>query len=131
LSGPSVSISRRVAWIDTDAAGIWHHSVILRWFEEAEAELHRELGIIDETFGATPRVRTSFEFFRPVRFDDVVDIALTVASLGTTSITYEVEVTTDSVPVASGSLTAVLIHRESGEKRPWPDDLRRALEPQG
>lgn len=131
MSGPSVSIARRVAWIDTDAAGIWHHSVILRWFEEAEAELHRELGIIDETFGATPRVRTGFEFFRPVRFDDVVDIRLTVVSLGTTSITYDVEVTNDSVPVASGTLTAVLIDRESGEKRPWPDALRRALQPEG
>lgn len=129
--GPSVSIRRRVAWIDTDAACIWHHSVIIRWLEEAEAELHRELGIIGQTFGATPRVRTGFEFLTPVRFDDIVDITLTVVSLGTTSITYELEVTADAAPVASGRLTAVLIDRESGEKRPWPDDLRELLQPGG
>lgn len=128
--GPSVSIQRRVAWIDTDAAGIWHHSVVIRWLEEAEAELHRELGIIKQTFGATPRVKTEFEFFTPVRFDDVVDVTLTVVSLGTTSITYQLDVTSDSASVASGRLTAVLIDRVSGEKRPWPDDLRRVLQPE-
>lgn len=126
-----MSIRRRVAWIDTDAAGIWHHSVIIRWLEEAEAELHRELGIIGQTFGATPRVRTEFEFLTPVRFDDVVDIILTVVSLGTTSITYQIEVTADTGPVASGRLTAVLIDRESGEKRAWPEDLRQVLQPGG
>lgn len=68
----SVTIRRRVQWIDTDAAGIWHHSLATRWAEEAEAELHRELGIIDETFGATPRVRTEFDFSDPLRFDDEV-----------------------------------------------------------
>jgi acyl-CoA thioester hydrolase len=129
--GPSVTIQRRVAWIDTDAAGIWHHSVIIRWLEEAEAELHRGLGIIGETFGATPRVRTEFEFSVPVKFDDVVDITLTVLSLGTTSITYELEVTAGATPVSSGQLTAVLIDRASGEKRPWPDHLRQALQPDG
>lgn len=126
-----MSIRRRVAWIDTDAAGIWHHSVIIRWLEEAEAELHRELGIIGQTFGATPRVRTEFEFLTPVRFDDVVDIILTVVSLGTTSITYHIEVAADTGPVASGRLTAVLIDRESGEKRAWPEDLRQVLQPGG
>lgn len=115
--------------MDTDAAGIWHHSVIIRWAEEAEAELHRQLGIIDDTFGATPRVRTEFEFGVPVRFDDIVDISLSVSDLGQTSITYVVEVTSDSRRIATGRMVAVLIDRESGEKRTWPDDLRRALSP--
>ncbi|MCH7845064.1 MAG: hypothetical protein IH850_04460 [Acidobacteria bacterium] len=84
----SVSIRRRVQWIDTDAAGIWHHSTVARWAEEAEAELHRQLGIIDQTFGATPRVVVEFEFRSPLRFDDVVDVTITVAKLGRSSITY-------------------------------------------
>jgi len=41
--------------MDTDAAGFWDHSTAIRWIEEAEAELHGRLGIIPETFGATPR----------------------------------------------------------------------------
>jgi acyl-CoA thioester hydrolase len=125
----SISLRRRVQWMDTDAAGIWHHSVIIRWAEEAEAELHRRLGIIDETFGATPRVRTEFEFGVPVSFDDIVDISLTVIDLGQTSITYLVGVTSDSRQIATGRMVAVLIDRESGEKRRWPDELRQVLNP--
>jgi len=125
----SITIRRRVQWIDTDAAGVWHHSVVIRWTEEAEVELHRQLGIIEQTFGATPRVRTEFTFGTLVRFDDQVDITLTVAALGDTSVTYEVDVTCGPGRVASGRMVTVLIDRDTGEKRPWPEDLRAALRP--
>lgn len=127
--GNSITIHRRVQWIDTDAAGIWHHSVVIRWAEEAEAELHRQLGIIEQTFGATPRVKTEFDFDSPVRFDDQVDITLTVSALGDTSVTYEVDVMCGRGHVASGRMVAVLIDRDTGEKRPWTEDLRAALGP--
>jgi acyl-CoA thioester hydrolase len=124
---PSITLQRRVQWMDTDAAGIWHHSVVLRWAEEAEAELHRQLGIIDITFGATPRVKTEFAFPSSVRFDDVVDISLTVSHLGTTSMTYELEVNNGDRPVAEGRMVVVFIDRVTGEKRPWPDSVRAAV----
>jgi acyl-CoA thioester hydrolase len=127
MTPATVTIQRRVQWMDTDAAGIWHHSVVLRWAEEAEAELHRSLGIIDLTFGATPRVKTEFEFPDSVRFDDVMDITLTVSHVGTTSMTYQIEVTTGSRSVANGQMMVVFIDRASGEKKPWPDTVRQAL----
>lgn len=125
----SITIRRRVQWMDTDAAGIWHHSLVIRWTEEAEAELHRQLGIIEQTFGATPRVRIEFTFDTPVGFDDQVDITLTVAALGDTSVTYEVDVMRGPERIASGRMVVVLIDRGTGEKRPWPEDLRAALRP--
>lgn len=131
MSSSSISLQRRVQWLDTDAGGIWHHSLAYRWAEEAEAELHRRLGIIDETFGATPRVRTEFEFAAPVRFGDVVDITFTVAALGSTSMTYEIDFESGSTPVAWGRIVVVFIDRASGEKRIWPESLRRALVPGG
>lgn len=129
MSLKSVTIRRRVQWMDTDAAGIWHHSLVIRWAEEAEAKLHRQLGIINETFGATPRVHTEFDFGEPLRFDDVVDVTLTVSDLGQTSISYSIKVVAGSNTVVSGRMVAVLIDRTSGEKRNWPDDLRLALKP--
>jgi acyl-CoA thioester hydrolase len=128
---PTASIQRRVQWMDTDAAGIWHHSVVTRWTEEAEAELHRQLGIIEETFGATPRVRTEFEFGAALRFDDLVDVSLSVIVLGETSVTYQVEVMKGSTRAASGRLVAVFVDRDTGEKRPWTAQLREALAPSG
>lgn len=127
MTSPSITIRRRVQWMDTDAAGIWHHSVVLRWVEEAEAELHRRLGIIGITFGATPRRRTEFEFPSSVRFDDQVDITLTISRLGSTSMTYDVEVENDRRPVANGRMVVVFIDRESGQKREWPSSVREAL----
>jgi acyl-CoA thioester hydrolase len=127
MTSPSITIRRRVQWMDTDAAGIWHHSVALRWVEEAEAELHRALGIIDVTFGATPRVKTEFEFPSSVRFDDVVDITFDVSHLGTTSMTYEIEVRSGETVVARGRMVVVFIDRESGEKREWPEAVRHAI----
>lgn len=117
--------------MDTDAAGIWHHSLIIRWAEEAEAELHRSLGIIDETFGATPRVRTEFEFASPLRFEDEVDIRFSVTDLGDTSITYGIAVDSAGETVVKGRMVAVFIDRESGAKRRWPDHMRIALSPEG
>lgn len=125
----SITIRRRVQWIDTDAAGIWHHSVVVRWAEEAEAELHRSLGVSDQTFGATPRVQTHWDFETSVRFDDLVDISLTISALGNSSVTYAIDITRDSTPVASGQIVAVFIDRDTGGKRVWPDDLREAMAP--
>ena len=123
----SVSIRRRVQWMDTDAAGIWHYSNVLRWAEEAETELHRQLGIIDQTFGATPRVAVEFEFRSRLRFDDVVDVTISVAGLGETSITYLIEVLKGEDLAASGRVVTVFVDRESGMKTVWSDSIRRAL----
>lgn len=124
----SITLQRRVQWMDTDAAGIWHHSVVVRWAEEAEAELHRRLGIVDLTFGATPRVRTEFEFPSSVRFDDVVDITLSISNLGTTSMTYDLAVRSESGIVAKGQMVVVFIDRDTGRKKPWPRRVRDAVE---
>lgn len=120
-----------MAWPDTDAAGIWHHSTAARWMEEAEAELHRRLGIIDETFGNTPRVNLQFDFRTPLHFEDEVDIAFAVMSVGDTSVTYEMTGTRDGVTAVTARMTTVLIDGETGAKRSWPDHLRRALEGSG
>jgi acyl-CoA thioester hydrolase len=114
--------------MDTDAAGIWHHSTVTRWTEEAEAELHRGLGIIDETFGATPRVHLEYDFKTALEFDDEVDVHLSVGKVGESSVEYLLRVTNESREVASGRLVAVLIDRSTRGARAWPDRLRRALE---
>lgn len=114
----SVRIQRRLAWPDTDAAGVWHHSTLWRWVEEAEAELHREVGIIQHTFGHTPRRHLEAEFLLPLYFDDLVDVELRVARVGRTSVTYETTVHKDGALVARASMTGVLVI--DGAVTPWP-----------
>lgn len=123
----SVTIRRRVQWMDTDAAGIWHHSTAIRWAEDAEAELHRRVQIIDETFGATPRVHLELDFDAPLRFDDEVAITLEVVALGDSSITYRITIEHGSTIAVRGRMIAVLVDRSTGTRRSWPDHLREAL----
>ncbi|HJU51963.1 MAG TPA: thioesterase family protein [Acidimicrobiia bacterium] len=127
MTAPTLTIERRVQWMDTDAAGIWHHSTLVRWAEEAEAELHRQVGIIAETFGATPRVHVEFDYFLPLRFDELVRLTLSVGELGRTSISYELDLVRGSERVASGKMIAVFIDRATGAKRSWPESIRSAL----
>jgi YbgC/YbaW family acyl-CoA thioester hydrolase len=127
VTTPSLTIERRVQWMDTDAAGIWHHSTLVRWAEEAEAELHRQIGIIQESFGATPRVHVEFDYFLPLRFDELVRLTLKVAEVGKTSVTYEFDLFRENDRIAQGKMVAVFIERQTGEKRPWPESMRSAL----
>jgi acyl-CoA thioester hydrolase len=124
----SITLARRVHWMDTDAAGIWHYSTVIRWAEEAETELFRGLGLLDATFGVTPRVRVEFEFHKALRFDDPVDIAIEVARLGTSSIEYAIDVHSEGDVAATGRVVAVLVDPDTGSTAPWPDELRRLLE---
>ena len=128
LSDPArVVLKRRIEWIDTDAAGIYHWTTAFRLAEAAEAVMHTALGIADFTFGATPRVAVSASFTRALRFNDLVDVALAVEAIGRTSVQYRLTITADSGPAVDGSLKACLIDRSTGRATPWPADVRERL----
>lgn len=131
--GASIRIRRRIEWMDTDAAGIYHWTTAFRLAEAAEAALHTELGFAERTFGATPRVSVSADFTRSLRFNDEVEVLLEVERLGRTSVRYRLEITGPQGPAVSGSVTSCFIDRASGRAIPWPEDIRRALagEPAG
>ena len=62
-----------------------------------------------------------------LRFDDVVDVTISVAGLGENSITYLIEVLKGEDLAASGRVVTVFVDRESGMKTVWSDSIRRAL----
>jgi acyl-CoA thioester hydrolase len=122
-----ITIRRRIEWMDTDAAGIYHWTTVFRLAEAAEAALHTALGIADRTFGYTPRLQASGDFRFPLRFNDVVDVRLEVTGIGRSSLTQTAEIRRDGDLAASAELVICLIDRETGRATPWPDDLREAL----
>ncbi len=75
------SYRRRVQFYETDAAGIVHFSNFFRYMEEAEHALWRENGIsifpAEPTHG-WPRVAASFDYKRPLRFEDEFEVHLAV-----------------------------------------------------
>jgi acyl-CoA thioester hydrolase len=126
-----VVLRRRIEWMDTDAAGIYHWTTVFRLAESAEAALHTALGIADFTFGATPRVAVRATFARPLRFNDPVEVDLRVTRLGRTSVEYALAITSAEGPAAEGSVKSCLIDRTTGSAIPWPDEIRAQLRSAG
>jgi acyl-CoA thioester hydrolase len=128
LTDPArIVLPRRIEWMDTDAAGIYHHTTVFRLAEAAEAALHTALGIADFTFGATPRVAVQASFARSLRFNDPVEVALTVTRIGRTSVEYALAISGEQGPAAEGSVKSCLIDRGTGRAIPWPDEIRAKL----
>jgi acyl-CoA thioesterase FadM len=124
---PGIVLQRRIEWIDTDAAGIYHWTTAFRLAEAAEAALHTELGIAGFTFGATPRVSVDAQFQRPLRFNDPVEVELAVESVGRSSVRYAFSVTGPDGVAMTGHVTSALIDRETLRAAPWPDPVRAKL----
>jgi acyl-CoA thioesterase FadM len=123
----TIVVRRRIDWMDTDAAGIYHYTTAFRLAEAAEAAMHTALGIADRTFGATPRLAVQVEFRRALRFNDEVEVTLTVTALGRTSIRYALTLTCAAGIAAEGELIACLVDRDTRRATEWPEDIRERL----
>jgi acyl-CoA thioester hydrolase len=126
-SSPTIRIvaQRVVEWSDTDASGHYHHSTVIRWVEAAEAELYERLGL--HLFGTTPRVRYEVDYVDRLWLGDRVDIELTVASVGRTSLHFEFSVRRGEQVAARGRMTCVNSQPEDARAAPWPDRIRSTL----
>ncbi|OLC50995.1 MAG: hypothetical protein AUH43_03675 [Acidobacteria bacterium 13_1_40CM_65_14] len=106
---------RRVQFYETDVAGIVHFSWFFRYMEEAEHALWREAGLSihppDSDIG-WPRIATSFEFVRPLRFEDEFDVHLRVAEMTKKTIRYECTLTKNDEKIASGSMTIACVRKK-------------------
>ncbi|MEM7456194.1 MAG: thioesterase family protein [Planctomycetota bacterium] len=129
---------RRVEFRDTDMAGIVHFSVFFTYMEEAEHELLRELelGVICEADGRTvsfPRVNAECNYLNAIRFEENIDIEVTVSRIGEKSITWQHTFRRGEDVVAKGTITTVCCLFHSGGGRPQsvpiPQKIVEALQP--
>ena len=108
-------LHRRVQFYETDAAGIVHFSNFFRYMEEAEHALWRENGISIFPAAPThgwPRVAASFDYKRPLRFEDAFELHLSVTKISTRSLTYGCRIVCRGDVVADGSMTIVCVQRD-------------------
>lgn len=110
---------RRVEFRDTDMAGIVHFSVFFTYLEEAEHALWRSLGlsVITEFAGqkiSWPRVAASCNYRRAIRFEELIDVELSVARIGEKSVTFHGKFLEGGQLVADGQVTAVCCRFDHG-----------------
>src|SRR3954452_2202008 len=115
----------RVRWVDTDAGGRIHFTAAFRWAEAAELELYRKLDLLEQV-PHLPRRHVEAEFHRVLVFDDEIDVTISVARLGTTSIGYDWQITRDGELTVDGRHTVVYVDAD-GRGQPLADSLRAAL----
>ena len=127
---------RRIEFRDTDAAGIVHFSVFFPMMEVAEHELLRSLGIsvLPREIGdgqqvTWPRVAASCDYVAAARFEDILQISVSVAKIGFSSVQYRFEFTREGAKIAAGSMTAVCCTFGSAglRKVPIPESIRQLL----
>ena len=127
-------LRRRVQFYETDMAGIVHFSWFFRYMEEAEHALWRESGLSIHVPGSEygfPRVSTSFDYHRALRFEQEFDIHIRVTAITRKSIQDTCELTDGETRIASGTLTIVCVRHRPNEpmvSAEIPDEIRSRLQ---
>ena len=99
-------LRRRVAFSETDAAGIVHFSTFFRYFEDAEHSLWREAGLSIHSAQSPigwPRVSASCQFQRPLRFEQEFEVAVRISEISKRTITYTADITRGGETIATGT----------------------------
>ena len=135
------TIEERVRWGDVDAASIIFYGAYIRFFEIAETELFRAVGmpygkIFDELDIWLPRVHLECDFHRAPRLDDLLEVSVYVGKVGQTSLRLNFEVrrktedgTIEKDLMATAHFVLVATDRAKLKPIPVPAELRLALEP--
>lgn len=104
--------TKRVPFSDADMAGIVHFSRYFKYMENAEHAFFRSLGLSvftpqGEMTITWPRVSCSFEYKKPITFDDIIDIYIKIEHVGNKSLKYIATIKNNSHICAIGRSTIV------------------------
>jgi acyl-CoA thioester hydrolase len=129
-------IREPVRWSDVDLAGIIFYGSYVRLFEIAETELFRAAGLpfsrmFEELDIWLPRAALHFEFLRPARLDDLLDLEMWVSRIGTSSLRLQFEVYRSAPErelTAEGYAVLVAVRRGELKPVPVPPEVVAGLE---
>ena len=129
-------IEERVRWGDVDAARIIFYGAYIRFFEFAETELFRAVGLsygqmFDELDIWLPRAHLECDFRRAAQLDDLLEVSVFVGHVGRRSLrlNFEVRRKGEEPLVAEAHFVLVSVRRDTFETVPVPEELRRRLAP--
>ncbi len=137
MSGPRrFTIEERVRWGDVDAARIIFYGAYIRFFEFAETELFRAVGLpysvmFDELDIWLPRVHLECDFRHAAQLDDLLEVSVSVGRFGNKSmrLNFEVRRKGEDILIADAHFVLVAVRKDTFESVPVPDLLRQRLSP--
>jgi acyl-CoA thioester hydrolase len=125
----------RVYFEDTDAGGVVYHASYVRFAERGRTDFLRLLGaearrMIDGSDSREPAAfvvrRMSFDFARPARMDDLLEVETRVKELGAASVTLIQTISRNGVQLVEAEVTVVLVSM-SGKPLRLSDAVRGAF----
>jgi acyl-CoA thioester hydrolase len=125
---------RRVQYRETDASGLAHFTAFFAYAEEAEHAMWREAGLSVEpnaTEMGWPRVSASFDFKRPLRFEDEIEVRLRVIAKSAKTLTYQAVIMRGPEIAAVGQHTSICVSKRPGapiKAIDMPDRVAAAFE---
>jgi YbgC/YbaW family acyl-CoA thioester hydrolase len=130
------TIEERVRWGDVDAARIIFYGAYIHFFEFAETELFREVGLhygtmFDELKIWLPRVHLECDFHRVATLDDLLEVSVYVGRFGTKSmrLNFEVRRKGKKELIATAHFVLAAVNQETFKTVPIPSELREKLAP--
>ncbi len=118
----------RVYYEDTDAGGVVYHANYLRFMERARTEWLRERGYEQDVLreqGFIFTVRSaSLDFIRPARFNDLLDVSVTINNMRGASVTIQQTITGPSGEVVcEGEVRIACVDPTTLRPRPIPKNM--------
>ena len=136
MTNRKFTIQERVRWGDVDAAGIIFYGAYVRFFEFAETELFREVGlpygvIFEQLDIWLPRVHLENDFYTAAKLDDLLEVSVFVGKIGRSSLRLDFEVRRNQDPevIATAHFVLVTVKRSTFESVSVPEELRERLAP--
>jgi acyl-CoA thioester hydrolase len=108
---------RRVEYRDTDASGLVHFTAFFAYAEEAEHAMWRAAGLSvepNESEIGWPRVSASFDFKRPLRFEDEIEVRVRVIGKTAKTLTYQTTIVRAGEVAAIGQHTSICVRKRPG-----------------
>ncbi len=124
---------QRIRFGHCDLAGIAYYPRLIELIDVAiEAWTPHGTGVSRRTMHmemalGLPTVAIDTSFERPCRLDEMLDLAVDVTAVGTTSVRLNVRATCAGAPRYAAKLTQVLIDLGTGKSRRWPSAWRAQL----
>lgn len=124
----------RVYWEDTDAGGVVYYANYLKFMERVRSEWLRSFGFEQDALRDEAGVvfvvrRVEIDYLAPARFNDQIDVAVSLHEAGRASFVVRQELMRDSVCLAKAVVTLACVDAVHFKPVKIPAPILQALIP--
>lgn len=125
---PHFTYSRRIAFHETDAAGVVYFANFFHLAEEAETHALATLAAADAyRCFAYPRVHAEADYHAPLRFFDTATVQARITRIGSSSLHWEFLISGPSGPAATVRCISARRRISDGTAAPYSEEERALL----